>query len=119
VRAVNRLSPRLVLMDLGMPGMGGLSATRVILSRHPRVVVVLISVNDPALDPRVTRLGSMVVCTRKQDLCPSRLRHLWQVRCDLQPRAASAERSSAHSEEGAASGRGLLGGNDGPAERRE
>lgn len=79
VRAVDRLSPRLVLMDVVMPGMGGIGATRMILNRHPELVVVLISVNDPALDPGATALGKRVACVRKEDLRPKGLSHLWEA----------------------------------------
>ena len=75
--AVARLSPQLVLMDVLMPGIGGISATHAILSRHPDVMVVLISVDDPALHPAVRALGGAVPCARKQDLRPSEVRRLW------------------------------------------
>jgi len=78
VRAVDRLSPRLVLMDVVMPGIGGIAATRAILSRHPAQMVVLISVDDPALHPGATALGKTVACARKQDLLPQALIELWE-----------------------------------------
>lgn len=50
VQAVERLAPELVLMDVAMPGMGGVAAMWAILSRHPELTVVLISANEHALD---------------------------------------------------------------------
>ena len=79
VRAVDRLSPRLVLMDIVMPGMGGIVATRTIVNRHPELVVVLISVDEPALHPGATALGRAVALARKQDLRPGGLRQLWET----------------------------------------
>jgi CheY-like chemotaxis protein len=79
VRAVDRLSPRLVIMDVVMPGMGGIVATRMIVSRHPKLVVVLISVDDPALHPGAGTLGATVALARKQDLRPGGLRQLWET----------------------------------------
>lgn len=82
VLAAERLSPQLVLMDVVMPGMGGISASRVILSRCSGVVVFLISVDDPALYPGASDLGSDVVCARKQDVCASELRRVWDMHHD-------------------------------------
>jgi DNA-binding NarL/FixJ family response regulator len=79
VRAVEELSPQLVVMDVVMPGMGGIAAARLILTRFPSVVVVLISVDDPALYPGASDLGSAVACERKQDLRPSELRRVWEL----------------------------------------
>lgn len=79
VHAVEGLKPELVLMDVGMPGMGGIAATRTILSRRPEVMVLLISVDDPALHPDVSALRDRVVCARKQDLRPRQLRQLWET----------------------------------------
>lgn len=79
VRAVGRLSPQLVLMDVTMPGMGGIAAARAILSRYPGVAVVLISVDDPSLHPKANALGNAVAYARKQDLCPNQLKDAWET----------------------------------------
>lgn len=79
-RAVAALAPELVLMDVVMPGMGGIAAARSILKHHPAPLVVLISVDDPSLHPGAVSLGETVACMRKQDLRPPRLRELWEAR---------------------------------------
>ncbi len=76
--AVESLSPALVLMDVLMPGMGGIAAAGLIASRHPEITVVLISVDDPSINPQVLALGDAVSCARKQDLRPQTLRELWE-----------------------------------------
>lgn len=78
--AVAVLSPELVLMDVMMPGIGGIAAARAILSRRPAPVVVLISVDDPSLHAGAASLGEEVVCVRKQDLRPGRIKELWEMR---------------------------------------
>ncbi len=79
-RAVQRLAPQLVLMDVVMPGMGGIAAARKIIDRRPAPMVVLISVDDLSLHPEAGELGVSVPYVRKQDLKPSRLRELWDAR---------------------------------------
>jgi DNA-binding NarL/FixJ family response regulator len=78
--AVAALAPQLVLMDVIMPGMGGVAAARQILSRDPPPVVVLISVDDPAAVPGAKSLRGPVAFLRKQDLHAATLRELWEAR---------------------------------------
>jgi DNA-binding NarL/FixJ family response regulator len=78
-RAVDLLSPQLVLMDVKMPGIGGIAAARQIVSRHAEVAVVLISLDDLSLHPEVVALGDAVAFARKQDLRPAKLRELWEM----------------------------------------
>lgn len=79
VRAIGPLSPQLVLMDAMMPGIGGIAATRAILSMSSGVAVLLISIDDPASYPGVSDLDGPVACARKQDLCPTQLSQVWEV----------------------------------------
>ncbi|RBW60156.1 response regulator transcription factor [Ruegeria sp. A3M17] len=40
------LAPDVILMDLNMPGLGGLSATEIILERRPRTRILILSMHD-------------------------------------------------------------------------
>ena len=50
-----------------------------ILNRHSGILVVLISIDDPALDVGASELGGAVACARKQDLRPNELRRVWEM----------------------------------------
>ena len=46
LEVVPRLAPDVVLMDIGMPGMGGLAAAEAIRSTHPQVGVLILTIHD-------------------------------------------------------------------------
>lgn len=76
LEAVATLCPSLVIMDKRMPGMDGIEACRLLVERHPEVVVVITSVEDP--DPALMDSSGAAAVVRKQDLSPRRLAALWQ-----------------------------------------
>jgi two-component system, NarL family, invasion response regulator UvrY len=81
LRAVDRLAPELVLLDVRMPGLDGIEVARRVHASHPETLVVLISIEDPIDIPSAAQLGAAVPLVRKQDFRPSLLRRLWREHC--------------------------------------
>ncbi len=46
IEAAGRLSPDLILMDIGLPDMSGIDATREIKKRFPKIVVVALTIHE-------------------------------------------------------------------------
>jgi DNA-binding NarL/FixJ family response regulator len=76
--AVERLAPRLVIMDKRMPGMGGIRAARRIRERHPEIVVILASVEDPT--PAALAESDAVAFLPKRQLSPRAILNIWEGR---------------------------------------
>jgi DNA-binding NarL/FixJ family response regulator len=80
IELVDALRPALVLMDINMPEMGGIEATRRILSAHPEVVVFLCSTYDVEdLPPGAAGSGASAY-VNKERFGAEVLRRLWADR---------------------------------------
>lgn len=77
VEAVERLVPRLVIMDKRMPGLGGMATSRLIRARHPEIVVLLVSVEVP--EPKVLEESGAAAFLNKQRLSPRVLAEAWRA----------------------------------------
>jgi len=88
IRAVAELDPDLVMMDIVMPDMDGLSALRVIMANHPEVRVVLVSSlgGSGSHAEEAFRLGAIQVIAKpfEQDLVEALLESE-RVRHDAAP----------------------------------
>lgn len=75
VATAERVQPDLVLMDVRMPGVGGVEAARLIRETRQSTVVVLITASGEASSG-----GSSSEAVDKWSLSPSALQLLWESR---------------------------------------
>jgi two-component system, NarL family, invasion response regulator UvrY len=80
LQLVEELGPDLVLMDINMPEMNGVEATRRILAAHPGITVFLCSTYDAADLPADAPSSGAVAYVHKEHLSPAALRRLWDNR---------------------------------------
>ena len=80
IELVDRLHPALVLMDINMPEMTGIEATRRIVSAHPDVVVILCSTYDAADLPPGAAASGAAAYVNKERLAADTIRQLWEER---------------------------------------
>jgi DNA-binding NarL/FixJ family response regulator len=85
IELADRLLPELVLMDINMPQMSGIEATRKILAAHPGTVVILCSTYDVRDLPADAGTSGASGYVNKEQLGADLLRQLWAHRDDGWP----------------------------------
>jgi DNA-binding NarL/FixJ family response regulator len=79
VRMAQELNPDLVLMDVNLPGINGLEATRQILGGSARVVILLLSTYEAdEYAPRAAECGAAAYIP-KSEFSPDRLEEAWSA----------------------------------------
>lgn len=80
VDLADQLDPDMVLMDINMPGINGIEATRRIVDAHPDTMVVLVSTYQASDLPTGVETSGAARYLNKEDLTPRVLRRLWEER---------------------------------------
>ena len=70
VEAAKLHAPSVVLMDINLPGISGIEATRRIVNERPSVKVALVSTYAPDDLPADAMASGAVAYYRKEDLAP-------------------------------------------------
>ena len=82
VTKADELDPDLILMDINLPGINGIEATRRITAAHPNATVVLLSTYNADDLPSDARTSGAVAYVHKEDFGPNVLEDVWAGRQD-------------------------------------
>ena len=67
VSSVQKLQPAVIVMDIGMPNLDGIGATRMIKMQYPQIAVVGLSVNAPSFHvDAMLKAGAFEVLTKEK-----------------------------------------------------
>jgi len=79
IELIRNASAGIVLMDIHMPGMGGIEATRRIRAAHPDLMVLLMSTYDVEDLPAAAADCGAAAYLHKEQLSPDLLTRLWRA----------------------------------------
>jgi len=79
VVAARELAPDMIVMDVLMPGMGGIDAARTIKAERPATVLVLVSTTHPDDLPREAVASRVDEILWKSELRPGVLESVWEA----------------------------------------
>ena len=82
IEKVAELHPALVLMDINMPGISGIEATREIVAREPSIVVFLCSTYQLSDLPAEATTSGARAYVNKEELGADVIADLWARRAD-------------------------------------
>jgi DNA-binding NarL/FixJ family response regulator len=77
VEMADALSPGLVLMDINLPGINGIEATRRITAAHPEAVVMLLSTYQSGDLPADAETCGAAAYVHKEEFGPDLVQDLW------------------------------------------
>jgi two-component system, NarL family, invasion response regulator UvrY len=80
IELAGRLHPALILMDINMPELDGIEATKTILAAQPDVSVILCSTYDVSDLPPAAAASGAVGYVSKERLSADTVRRLWDNR---------------------------------------
>jgi DNA-binding NarL/FixJ family response regulator len=83
--AVEDLKPDLILMDVNLPGIDGMTASRRLRAEHPDVVVILLSSYDEAEFADLTNDCGAAAYVPKSAFGPDRLEEVWSAIAGSRP----------------------------------
>jgi CheY-like chemotaxis protein len=84
IEMVRDLAPDVVLMDISMPGMGGVAATRAIHSSHPEAIVIGLSMfEEPERAAEMRKAGASDYVTKSDasEKLVEAIRACWNKQC--------------------------------------
>jgi len=79
IELMRNASAEIVLMDIHMPGMGGIEAARRIRAAHPDLIVLLMSTYDVEDLPAAAADCGAAAYLHKEQLSPDLLTRLWRA----------------------------------------
>jgi len=91
MRRIDEARPEVVVMDISMPGIGGLEAVRRILAKEPEARILVLSAHEDAMHARrVLKAGAAGYLTKRSaaEALIQAIREVWQGKTFLEPQIA-------------------------------